>query len=69
MKIKITAKCSDQCIIECSGKDVEHCGYVPDWFPGNHNGDYIILNIDTDTGQILNWNKPTKKQLKETFEE
>ncbi|MCT8166891.1 MULTISPECIES: hypothetical protein [unclassified Pseudomonas] len=34
-------------------------GYVPDFFPGNHYGDYLILNIDLDTGQIKNWNKPT----------
>ncbi|MCY1454717.1 hypothetical protein D9M71_718000 [compost metagenome] len=34
-------------------------GYVPDFFPGDHYGDYLILNIDLETGQIKNWKKPT----------
>lgn len=42
----------------------DHDGYVPDFFPGQHYGDYVELNIDIDTGQILNWNKPTAAQLK-----
>jgi hypothetical protein len=33
-------------------------GYVPDFFPGQHYGDYLILNIDLETGQIKNWKKP-----------
>lgn len=33
-------------------------GYVPDFFPGDHYGDYLILNIDLETGQIKNWKKP-----------
>ena len=42
----------------------EHNSYVPDFFPGKHYGDYIELNIDIDTGQILNWVKPSPAQLK-----
>lgn len=50
-------------------------GYVPDFFPHysiteksstysrSNMGDYLILDIDLDTGQILNWKKPTKEQL------
>lgn len=40
-------------------------GYVPGFFPGNHYGDYVILDIDIDTGMIKNWKKPTKEQLEE----
>lgn len=37
--------------------------YVPDFFPGNHYGDYVELNIDVDTGMIINWVPPTQAQL------
>ncbi len=30
-------------------------GYVPSFMPGQHYGDYVILNIDIDTGQVTNW--------------
>jgi len=33
--------------------------------PEDHCGDYVELDIDIDTGMILNWKKPTKAQLKE----
>jgi len=42
-------------------KDYE--GYVPSFMPGEHYGDYLILNIDLDTGQILNWKAPTATQI------
>jgi hypothetical protein len=32
-------------------------GYVPSFMPGEHFGDYVILDIDVDTGMILNWPK------------
>jgi len=38
-------------------------GYVPDFFPGEHYGDYLILNIDLATGQIKNWKAPTAEQV------
>lgn len=38
-------------------------GYVPGFFPGEHYGDYLILNIDIETGQITNWRKPNAEQL------
>jgi len=70
MKIlKICAKCSDMfsaSLIE-DGKNVgNYYGYVPEFFPGDC-GDYIVLEIDIDTGQIKNWRKPTKKQLQKHF--
>lgn len=43
-------------------------GYVPDFFPGKHYGDYLILNIDLETGLIKNWNKPTAADIKKMIE-
>jgi hypothetical protein len=40
-------------------------GYVPSFMPGDHYGDYVILDIDIETGQILNWQKPTAGALSE----
>lgn len=45
-------------------KDYE--GYVPEFMPGEHYGDYLILDIDIETGSILNWNPPSREQI-ETF--
>lgn len=36
-------------------------GYVPSFMPGEHYGDYVILNIDVTTGQVTNWD-PAKFQ-------
>lgn len=44
-------------------KDFE--GYVPDFMPGQHYGDYVILDIDIDSGQITNWKKPSAEQMQE----
>lgn len=38
-------------------------GYVPGFMPGEHYGDYIILEIDMDTGKINNWKAPTPEQI------
>lgn len=43
--------------------------YVPSIFPGEHYGDYLILDIDIETGQILNWVKPTQEKLLCLFKE
>lgn len=42
-------------------KDYE--GYVPEFFPEQHYGDYLILDIDIDSGRITNWTAPTAEQL------
>lgn len=42
-------------------KDYE--GYVPDFMPGEHYGDYLILDINIDTGQITNWKVPTAAEI------
>jgi len=65
--LKTSAKCSDlfYARLEVDGKEVaNHDGYVPDFMPGQHYGDYVELDIDIDTGQILNWKRPTKVELK-----
>ena len=38
-------------------------GYVPNFMPGEHYGDYIILEIDLDTGQVKNWKAPTADEI------
>ena len=53
------------------GEDYE--GYVPDFMPGDidgssHYGDYLILNIDLDTGHILNWKAPDPESVKDFAE-
>jgi len=40
-------------------------GYVPGFMPGQHHGDYVMLDIDIDTGEILNWKQPTAQQMAE----
>lgn len=41
--------------------------YVPSFFPGEHYGDYLILDIDLETGQITNWKKPTTEQIEQAI--
>lgn len=37
-------------------------GYAPGFLPGYY-GDYVFLDVDIDTGKILNWTPPTEQQL------
>jgi len=61
--ITISAKCSDLFSASLDdGRSYE--GYVPDFFPGQHFGDYVELEIELATGKILNWKTPTQKDLK-----
>jgi len=65
--IRINAKCSDMfsaSIVDEKGKVLkEYDGYVPRFFPGEHFGDYIELDIELETGRILNWKKPTQSDI------
>lgn len=72
MRLHISAKCSDlfsAVLCDETGKTVgEYVGYVPSWLPNptvEHYGDYVSLTIDTDTGRIVNWKKPTRADLKD----
>ncbi len=70
-KISISGKTSDLCFLTLYDKDgvmiKEHDGYVPRFMP-NGGGDYIDLDIDIDTGQILNW-KIDKKMVENFLNE
>ena len=41
----------------------QYDGYVPSFMPGEHFGDYLMLDINPYTGKILNW-KPWKRAKK-----
>lgn len=62
--LSVCAKVSDNyshTIYTASGKVYrQYDGYVPNFFPGEHFGDYLLLDIDPYTGRILNW-KPWKR--------
>ena len=68
--ISICAKCSDLCFSELKNSEgkviAEHGGYVPAILPGEHYGDYIILDIDLQSGRILNWKPPTQAAFNKT---
>lgn len=60
--ISISGKCSDMFsmgVYDANGCEIyDHEGYVPSFFPQG-GGDYISLEIDLETGKILNWTPPT----------
>jgi len=70
--LQVCGKTSDRCHITFKDENGNQVGerdcYVPDYFPEEHYGDYIELNIDIETGQILNWKKPTQKQLRDSIQ-
>lgn len=69
-KLCISAKCSDMFsanLVVDGELQGNYDGYVPKFFPGQHFGNYIELEIDVDTGKILNWKKPTKEELNKLF--
>ncbi|OPB16912.1 hypothetical protein BFW91_02165 [Pseudomonas fluorescens] len=54
---------------DAQGEEVAaYTGYVPDFFPGEHYGDYLFLNIDLETGQIKNWKKPEAADIENMIE-
>lgn len=65
--LRICTKVRDEFMADLHDQDgqkiKEYEGYVPNFMPGDHGGDYIELDIDIDTGQITNWKVPTKEQL------
>jgi len=69
-RISISAKCSDLCYSELQDSNgigvAEHNGYVPALMPDDHSGDYVILDIDLETGTILNWKRPTRSVVEKT---
>ena len=67
--LKLHIKCGDDFDCDLLDSDGEvlkvYEGYVPDFFPGQHFGDYLYLDIDIDNGKILNWNQPKAKDIEE----
>lgn len=65
--IEISAKCSDMFAVSAHASNgaivAEGDGYVPDFMPGEHYGDYVTLTIDVVTGRIVNWVVPTDKKI------
>jgi hypothetical protein len=70
--LRVCAKTVDRCAITFLNEKGESVGerdcYVPNYFPEDHYGDYLELDIDVETGQILNWVKPTQKELKQSIQ-
>lgn len=67
--LKVSVKVSDSffCIIydKKSNKIKDYEGYVPSFFPGNHYGDYVMLDIELSTGKILNWKNVVPENIED----
>ena len=66
--LKIYCKVSDNftaSLVDKHGAEIydQEEGYVPGFMPGQHYGDYVILDIDLGTGRILNWKPPTAEDI------
>lgn len=67
--LRISAKCSDVCWTEHTDKDgntTESDGYVPQGIGIDEEGDcgdYVSMEIDMKTGQILNWKPVSDAQV------
>lgn len=66
--LRIHTKCTDRfcaALMDVNGAHIhsQDDGYVPDFMPDQHYGDYIILDIDIETGQITNWKKPSAADI------
>ena len=64
--LRISAKCSDLCWTEYTDKDgnkTESDGYVPKNIGIDDCGDYVDIDIDMKTGQILNWKPVSDAQV------
>lgn len=66
MIMRINGKVSDLFFMDVAGTDIEHDGYVPNGL-GIGGGDYIDMEIDTDTGQILNWKPLSEADIREAI--
>lgn len=69
--VKVHCKvCDSGCyeLVDAQGKTIKDLeDYVPSFFPGEHYGDYLILDIDIETGKILNWKKPSPESVSKAF--
>lgn len=71
--IKIHIKVRDEfacAILDQDGQELkDYEGYVPNFMPGPHYGDYVILDIDVDTGMITNWSVPSAEVMQDFINE
>jgi hypothetical protein len=67
LKIHLKVRDEFSCTVEDQSGDTlkEYEGYVPGIMPGDHYGDYVILDIDIDSGQITNWKSLTAEEMEE----
>ena len=70
--ILVHAKVRDSCsyaLLGVEGNEVATIDdeYVPEFFPEEHFGDYLILEIELSTGQILNWKVPEPAEVGKEF--
>ena len=72
-ELRTCMKVRDQVCVtlhDAQGDEVAaYTGYVPDFFPGEHYGDYLMLSIDLETGQIKNWKKPAAADIEKMIED
>ncbi len=54
-------------LVDQDGAEIcnQQSDYVPFFMPGSHHGDYVILNIDMETGLVTNWGKPDPAEVAE----
>ena len=65
--LSLDAKCSDMCSSELI-IDGEIVGELQDYAPyvnGLGGGDYVRIKVDLETGQIVNWKKPSEAEMAE----
>jgi hypothetical protein len=68
--LTISAKCSDLCFstLTAAGKVIfEKDGYVPDGFQIG-GGDYVEINVDLTTGQLVRFKPMTHNQVQLAIE-
>ena len=67
--IKLHLKVRDEftcAVLDQDGQELkDYEGYVPAFMPGTHYGDYVMLDIDVDTGMITNWATPSAEKMQE----
>ena len=67
--LRISAKCVDLCFTEYTdskGNETSSDSYVPKGLTiggPDDDGDYIDIEIDTKTGQILNWKQVSEANI------
>jgi CDP-diacylglycerol pyrophosphatase len=68
--LHIHAQCVDRATVNAKDANrstlLEHQGYLPHGL-GLGGGDYIKFEVDIETGQILNWEKPTYVSILRAF--